>query len=356
MNPAALESLRSAVQRHADIADARHAGDLSLCSYLLQMREFCRWALGHAPGAPVDRAAVGRWIAAREAHWDTLEHADFGPLPLDDGQTADPFDAAAVNRRLLPQGLLYGAGLVARDRPVFFLARLHSRSDDDGLEVMQAGTELARGLLAPPAALAGPQGPVLVRREVFERLVFVRLEAWQMRPAPGSALDAAVRHHGLDRDAAAGMPAWRDTHVDLALLHEQAEWQLSRRWGADWTALRRALPGARDEARARALRDLCADLSTTLPRLLDTGQDGALHTWFAGFEGLRLALFPGLPRAYLARRTDGHDRALRSAVARGAAHFESLAHDLLTRWRESGPPALAGITACLAGPGAVCSD
>ena len=93
-----------------------------------------------------------------------------------------------------------------------------------------------------------------------------------------------------------------------------------------------------------------------VPRLLDTGQDGALHTWFAGFEGLRLALFPGLPRAYLARRTDGHDRAVRAAVARGAAHFESLAHDLLTRWREAGPPALAGNTACLAGPGAVCSD
>lgn len=355
MEPAALESLRSAVQRHADIADARHAGDLSLCSYLLQMREFCRWDLGHVPGAPVDRATVGRWIASREAHWDTLEQADFGPLTLDDGSTADPFDAAAVNRRLLPQGLVYGAGLVARDRPVFFLARLHSRTDDDGLEVLQAGHELARGLLAPPAALAGPLGPALVRREVFERLVWERLEAWHMRPAPGSALDAAVRHHGLDRDAAAGMASWRDTHVDLALLHERAEWQLSRRWGSDWTALRQALPRAREEALARALRDLCADLSLTLPQLLDTGQEGALHTWFAGFEGLRLALFPGLPRAYLARRADGHDRALRVAVARGAAHFEAVAQGLLKPWREAGPQALAGITACLSGPGAVCS-
>ena len=32
-----------AVQRNCHIADARHAREMTLCTYLLEMREFFRW-------------------------------------------------------------------------------------------------------------------------------------------------------------------------------------------------------------------------------------------------------------------------------------------------------------------------
>ena len=40
---AGMAELVAAVQTNCDIADARHARDVSLCTYLLGMREFYRW-------------------------------------------------------------------------------------------------------------------------------------------------------------------------------------------------------------------------------------------------------------------------------------------------------------------------
>ena len=42
MTPA-LERLARAVQANCDRSDARHAQDMSLCNYLLAMREYYRW-------------------------------------------------------------------------------------------------------------------------------------------------------------------------------------------------------------------------------------------------------------------------------------------------------------------------
>lgn len=39
-------ALIKTVQKNCDIADARHAGDYTLCVYLLKMREMYRWEQG----------------------------------------------------------------------------------------------------------------------------------------------------------------------------------------------------------------------------------------------------------------------------------------------------------------------
>ena len=69
------------MQTNCHIADARSAADLSLCIYLLQMREFYRWEHGIAPLAPLPREAVGTWLAEREALWEALEPRDFVAVP-----------------------------------------------------------------------------------------------------------------------------------------------------------------------------------------------------------------------------------------------------------------------------------
>ncbi|MCS6786726.1 MAG: hypothetical protein NZ524_06820, partial [Thiobacillaceae bacterium] len=38
-----LAALINAVQRNCDISDAQYAGDLTLCTFLLKMRELYRW-------------------------------------------------------------------------------------------------------------------------------------------------------------------------------------------------------------------------------------------------------------------------------------------------------------------------
>ena len=100
----ARRALVRAVQSNCNIADARHAADLSLCIYLLQMREFYRWEQGLGFNAPLDRDAIGQWLAQREALWGELEARPFEALPFggdhfDQPQTARLLDGKVVNAR-----------------------------------------------------------------------------------------------------------------------------------------------------------------------------------------------------------------------------------------------------------------
>ena len=51
--------LVAAVQANCHISDARHARNMTLCTYLLEMRECYRRERGFAPGVPLARAEVG---------------------------------------------------------------------------------------------------------------------------------------------------------------------------------------------------------------------------------------------------------------------------------------------------------
>lgn len=365
----ALGALVAGVQRNCHIADARHAAGMTLCTYLLQMRELYRWERGLPLGTPLAREAVGAWMSERETLWDTLAEEDYRPLPLPGSAdaTADPFDVEAVNEALAPLKLLYGAGLVLGDRPVFFLADLHDRGWREGLAVLQAGRERARTLFAPPAALGGSgAGPIVLRRESMARWCWERTEAHAMRPRPGTAMHAMLAHYGLGRDFGAGLPRWLDDQCETAAWHEIGEHRLGARWGARWGELREAVrrvgaeaggasegSGAggggqggapavslRGDALVRALRDLLADLGVTLPALLARSEPGPLHAWFAGYEGLREASFPALAEGYRAWRGpadagsavgahgDG-GTLLRAQCAHGLCHLEALAVSLL---------------------------
>jgi len=110
MDEAARHGLCQAVQHNCHIADARHAREMTLCTYLLEMREFYRWEAGIPLGDPLARPEVGEWLNAREALWETLAEDDFAPLPLGDN-AHDPFDVAAINRHIEPHDLVYGAGI-----------------------------------------------------------------------------------------------------------------------------------------------------------------------------------------------------------------------------------------------------
>ena len=357
MNADTRQALVEAVQANCDIADARHAGELTLCTYLLQLREFFRWQQGRPLGAALARAEVGNWIASREALWDRLQADTYRPLPIDErGPPVDPFDTVAINARLHDTGLLYGAGLADGARPVFFLAELHGRAQRDGLPVAVAGRELARGLLAPPAALADEYGAaqIVLRRESLARWGWERFEAFTLRPAADSAFAAAVRAYGLDGDLHAALPRFGDDQAEAALLHELGEYRVGQRLGPAWAALRQALPTRRGELLARALRDLLADVEVTLPTLLERGAEPSLHVWFAAFDGLREQLHPALREAYAAWRRGDGGAALRAACTAGRGHFERLAQRALECHAAGGADAGPAVEALLGADAAVC--
>ncbi len=59
--------LVQSVQRNCHIADARHAREMTLCNYLLEMREFYRWEHEVPLARALPRQELGNWISEREA-------------------------------------------------------------------------------------------------------------------------------------------------------------------------------------------------------------------------------------------------------------------------------------------------
>ena len=350
--------LIEAVQTNCHIADARHAADMTLCTYLLQMREFFRWEQGSAFGSSIDREALGSWIAEREALWTSLEDKGYARLPalgLPDG--LDPFDVVAINSRLRPVGLLYGAGLVGAERPVFFLAELHGQTRHEEIELLTAGRELARGLIAPPAALGNwnERQAIVIRRESLARWCWEKFETFMLRQPAGSAFHAVVEAYGLDHDFEAAMPRWLDEQGEAVLLHELGEHRAGQWLGPAWSAMRIGLASRRADLYARAVRDHLADLAVTLPTLLDRQAAASLHFWFATYDGIREALFPSLQSDYQAWREGDGGLALRRATTRGHAHFTELAAKVMALHLRDGAQAGPAIEGLLTAPEAICS-
>ncbi len=339
-------ALIEAVQTNCHIADAAHAADMTLCIYLLQMREFYRWEQGLAPLQPMAREAVGAWLSAREALWDELEDSPLRQLPVQ-GSLYDPFEVEAVNAALAPQGLVYGAGYTAPGRASFFLGALASERQRDGVRVRTSGREYARGLSAPPAALQG--GTIYLRQESLQRWLWEKYEAWTLRRPPG-AFRRALDAHGYARDGEAAVARMAATQAETLVLHELGEAQARALLGEDWPAMRQALDDRRTELFVRAARDLLADCRVTLPALLQRGEESSLHFWFANFEGLRAELAPGLARAYESGCTGAGMQALQPALAQAAAHWQAVCEQVLALHRAHGAAAQPHIRALLESP------
>ena len=347
-----LQPLIEAVQTNCHIADARHAADLSLCTFLLQMREFYRWEKGLPLGAALSRDAVGQWLARREAQWADLEDNDFVRLPAGEGGSLDPFDVTGLNALLQPHGLVYGAGLVGPQRPVFFIAELDSLQRlEAGITLQVCGREFARSLLAPPAALQGDS--IVLRRESMARWLWEKFEALGLKKLDGP-FRAVSRAYGLEDDFHAALPRLLDEQSRTLVLHEIGEHRAGRWLEPGWAAMRLALHERRAELLVRAVRDHIADFTHTLPTLLADGSAASIHFWFAGFDGLRRQLFPSLVDAYKAWCAGDAGQALLGDIGRGALHFTRLAEQVLALHARHGAQAGRHIESLLGAPQAVC--
>lgn len=336
---ARLDQLIATVQHNCHVTDARYARGMTLCTYLLEMREFFRWEHGIALGEAPPRSEVGPWLTQREALWETLEGADFEPIPVGDADF-DPFDSAAINRTLLPEGLIYGAGIGRFHKPHFFLGSLRHDAmapDAQGARVLVCGCEYARDLTAIPAALQ--RDTIVVRQEALRQWLWEKAEAWLLKKQPG-AMQAALAAYGYFEQPAAALERMTQAETETLILHEQGEFAAGCQLGSDWEEMLASLSQRHAEILLRAVRDNWADCLSTLPHLLarhgHDGHDGdaSLHFWFSNFEGMRRELFPALVTAYQDWIAHGRREALASAVAAGASHWGEVARTMLQRFRD----------------------
>ena len=323
-----IQSLRTTVQHNCHISDSRYAGHNALCIFLLKMREYFRWESGLAFDEHISRTELADWLSAREALWDKVEGQDFTPLVID-GTEFDPFDGAAINRQLLPAGLVYSAGYGQWTKPHFVLAELERHQTRDGFHLHISGRELARDLIAPPAMTQNSD--IFVRRESLQRLLWERVQEWTW--GDQSRHPEALAGYDFSTDPVGALARMTEHELHSVTLHELGEGLSGRRLGPDWRELVTQLPRSRAELLARATKDHLADCLVTLPTLLDEGNDASIHFFFANLTAIRRTLFPGLVSAYQQWTVDGDPAPLRELTALGAVHWEHTAKRMLDEFR-----------------------
>ena len=334
-----FHELIETVQRNCHIADANHARNLTMCTYLLEMREFFRWENELPLSQQPPRAEIGPWIIARESLWESMEQDDFAALPVK-GRRFDPFESHAVNEALLPEGLVYGAGIGRYRKPHFFLGELRHREEREGLTIYVTGCEYARDLSTVPAAYQ--DGAIFLRTDALKRALWEKIELWGQKK-PEGAMKRALHCYGFEHDPEAALLRMTEAESEAVILHEVGEARAEKLLGADWKKMLASFSHRHPELLARSVRDNLADCLSTLPALLENQAWCSLHYYMAELDGLRLVLFPSLSEAYKNWCDSGRPDALLKAIESGQRHWLKQAQMLIEIYREDPQAAEARI-------------
>jgi Family of unknown function (DUF6866) C-terminal domain/Family of unknown function (DUF6866) N-terminal domain len=338
-----LGAVVDAVQQNCNISDAQYAGNLTLCVYLLKMRELFRWENRLPFSWELPKEAVGPWMIEREQLWNGIETSPFTSLPLGDA-TLDPFDSAAANESLVPLGYVYSGGYGRHCKPHFFVGELIRREERDGFTIYISSCEYARDLEAPPGMQLDKT--IFVRQEALRRWLWERYEEWTFSPK-NETLGRALACYPFETDPDRALDRMTERETETVLLHELGEARVGRLLGPEWEAMLADFMSTRTEIYLRAVRDLYADCLSTLPELLDADNAPSLHFYFANFQGMRRHLFPELVVAYQKWVQSKNTAELVSTAHRGLKLWSGISTNLIALHKDQGERAGPQIEALL---------
>jgi len=332
MNDLRLGAIVSAVQKNCHISDAQFAADLTLCTFLLKMRELYRWEHEIPLTQDMLKSEVGDWMNERERFWEGVEAAPYEPLPLAGG-SIDPFEVAQANRELAPHGLVYSGGFGRACKPHFFLGSLLREETREGFKVYVSGCEFARDLDAPPGMML--DDTIFVRTESLQRWLWEKYEEWNWNHR-NEAMTRAVACYDFLNAPTAALQAMTETETESVILHELGEARVGAELGEDWSQMLAAVMRSRAEIMARAVRDLYADCLSTLPGLLARDNPAAIHFFFANFTGMRRKLFPELAAAYRVWLDKGDSAELHRVSSAGRTQWRATARRMIELFHQHG--------------------
>jgi len=312
--------LTETVQHNCHISDASHAGNYTLCIYLMKMREFYRWEKQHDFGTTLANEDVGNWLKQREALWDELETNTYAPIIIN-GQSFEPYDNAGINALLNQQDMVYSGGLGYQSKAHFYLARLERMEVVDDYQILISAEEYARDLSAPPAMSNGKT--IYIRRESLKRFL------WEKREEAGwhkgeSALALALKGYGFDADVTDALETMTNEELQTVINHEIGEVMVGKLLGSQWQDLLISIPLARTELMLRAVRDHLADALSTLPKLLQRDNKAAIHFYIANLSNLRKDLYPKLVRVYVDWKQHQNNALFYDEIKQDAQHWQML--------------------------------
>ena len=328
-----LQKTREVVQFNCDVADANFAGNYTMCTYLLKMRELYRWAQSIDQSEKLQTASVSRWVSEKEDYWVSIEDEDFREIPVGD-VVLEPFNVEAINQAINPHGLVYSAGYSRGCRPEFYLGSLDDSESYDSYDVTISGHEYARDLSASVAMTQGDH--VYIRQESIKRMLWEQIEAWRWRRSPPGAMANALSQFPLEADPAYTLEELLNVQIEYVINHEIGEVAASELLGDDWKQMLMEHGGTRVELIARAIKDHLADAMITLPAMVYSNDATAIHLYFANLQAIRESLFPQLMEAYKRWCKDGSIEPFKKLMRLSQEHWMLQAEKLLQDFNKLG--------------------
>ncbi len=325
------DSLCEVVQHNCNIADAKHAGNFTMCVYLMKMREYCRWDKGYQCTDTMSKEEVGEWVTQRELLWTSLEKQSFKPIQID-GQSFHPFDTDAINESLLPHSMVYSGGIGARCVPHFFLAKLDQKKSYKDYQVVISSQECARDLGSPPAMTL--ENNIFVRKEAIRRMLWEKLQEWQWQKLDNAA-SRAFSFYTFDHDINSALDQMTEVEMQSIILHEKGEFKAGEILGDQWKQLLLNVSNARLELMLRALKDLYADSISTLPVLFGDNRIASIHFYAANFNPMRRQLCPSFMKTYQLWCEDGNLMKLQAWLSLSATHWANLCQQVLFMYADN---------------------
>lgn len=328
-----IAQLQTQIQTNCDISDARHAGLYSLCGLLLRLRDLYKWEQNLFPWQEPEPATLLEWVDARETHWEKVVSQELQALTLAN-ETFDPFDMTAVNLRLRPLGLVYGAGYVLGMKPSFFLGEVTASRILDGLQVDIVGRELARDIYMTPAMRQGRQ--IFARQSAM--LFFIWDQIQELRPSAREALDFALRQYDLEPEAlrqsperlAPALHRVASQELETWVYHEVGEVHERAFDGQVWHEIVSTYANSLVEIFARVTKDLLADTHPEglLGHIMRHRLTASLGFYVAFMRPFTRAVFPEIVEAFQQFSRTGAWTVVDRARATGHARAASFARRL----------------------------
>lgn len=289
-----VSDLISQVQHNCDISDANHAGNYTLCIYLLKMREYYRWIHALDFSDNFDREQMSLWLREKEEIWDQVIDEPYKPINLSNDEY-DIFDNQAINQKINQHQYFYHAGIGRNAVQHFFVADLTQSYELEGTRVTVTGKEYARDLTAPPAL--STQTEIVVRQESLKRMCWERYQEWHWNKFD-NPMGTALSYYAFDDSIHDALQSMVETEQNTLIQHELGEMKITQQYGEQWSPMMLKLLGSKAELMARAVRDNLADSLTTLPYLVEKNNPASLHFYFANLTYMRKELFPTAIQAY----------------------------------------------------------
>lgn len=320
-----IHELTKTVQHNCHVADASHAGDYTLCVYLLKMRELYRWEQEETFSTNLPNKTVGTWLRQREELWNDLEGSKYKNIEIEN-ETVSPFESDFVNTKLQKHQLVYSGGMGINNRPHFFLADLDLYKQHKDYSLFIAGKEYARDMSAPPAM--SHQNTIYIRKESFRRLLWEKLETWRWNK-PDNALGRAFACYDCENNLDSSLSQMADVEIENVIQHEHGEIEAGKLLGEQWQKLLFTLPHSKASIMLRAIRDHFADSLTTLPALLHTNITPSWHFYFGNLNNMRKDLFPSLMDGYDEWHKSGSLSKMTDLIEKAQNHWSDLCQQVM---------------------------